>query len=120
MDDTFDTNKKWLSRPITSVVVITLMAGFFFSAPQTYALGTNENLPVTLDQDYQQTSKLSNFVKKVFTFFSEQSSSQTNVQEKLSNLNVVTDKTTCEEKASPFIDIQDSVYKDYIMTLYSK
>jgi hypothetical protein len=72
MDDTFDTNKKWLSRPITSVVVITLMAGFFFSAPQTYALGTNENLPVTLDQDYPQTSKLSHFVEKVFTFFSEQ------------------------------------------------
>ncbi|MFZ2151301.1 MAG: S-layer homology domain-containing protein [Candidatus Absconditicoccaceae bacterium] len=120
MDDTFDTNKKWLSMPITSVVVITLMAGFFFSAPQTYALGTNEDLPVTLDQDYQQTSKLSDFVEKVFNFFSEQSSSQINVQEKLSNLNIVTDKTTCEKPSLPFIDIQDSVYKDYITTLYSK
>ena len=119
MDDTFDTNKKWLSRPITSVVVIILIAGFFFSVPQTYALGTNEDLPVTLDQDYSQTSKLSDFVKKVFNFFSEQSSSQSRTQEKLSNLNVITDQTTCEKQSLPFIDIQDSIYKDYITTLYS-
>jgi hypothetical protein len=83
MEDTLKRSQARLTRPITSVVVITLMAGFFFSAPQTYALGTNENFLANLDQSYQQTSKLSDFVSKVFSFFSEQSSVQGNEQNNL-------------------------------------
>lgn len=118
MDDTFDTNKRGLLRPIASVVVITLMTGFFFSAPQTYALGTNGDIPVTLDQAYQQTTNLSNFVKKVFNFFSESSSPSSH---KENTLLVDNNKPECKKEwLLPFLDIQDSEYKDYIMALYFK
>lgn len=123
MDDTFDTNKKWLLRPITSVVVITLMAGFFFSAPQTYALGTNENLPVTLNQDYPQTSKLSDFVQKVFSFFSQETWVNHSIKSNIVNNTSDTTKQAnlCkEDKWLAFIDIQDSEYKEYITILYNK
>ncbi len=122
MEDTLKRSQARLTRPITSVVVITLMAGFFFSAPQTYALGTNENFLANLDQSYQQTSKLSDFVSKVFSFFSEQSSVQGNEQNNLlAGQSIAPKQLACTKDLwLPFIDIQDSIYKDYIMILYSK
>lgn len=123
MDDTFDTNKKWLLKPITSVVVITLMAGFFFSVPQTYALGTNENLPATLDQNYQQTSKLSDFVQKVFSFFAQETWVKNSIKSNIVNntSDTTTQENLCkEDKWLAFIDIQDSEYKEYITVLYNK
>ncbi|MEI8252550.1 MAG: hypothetical protein WCG25_02105 [bacterium] len=114
MDETLSTNKKRLLKPITSVVVI--MVGFLFSVSQTYALDTNENFPTTSDQNYQQVTKLSDFVSKVFNFFSEQTLTQNDANNTISD----TDDSSCDKSITlPFTDIQDNQYKDYITTLYS-
>jgi len=91
MDDTFNGSKVRLLKPITSVVVITLIAVLFFSVPQTYAMGTNEDFLENLSQNYQQTSKLSDFVQKVLSIFSKESLNQDTTQRNV--VNNTSDKT---------------------------
>lgn len=123
MDDTFNGSKVRLLKPITSVVVITLIAVLFFSVPQTYAMGTNEDFLENLSQNYQQTSKLSDFVQKVLSIFSKESLNQDTTQRNVVNntSNTTIQQNLCKnDEWSVFIDIQDSEYKEYIKILYNR
>lgn len=120
MDNTFALFKRF-SKLITSVVVISGISALCFSAPQAYAMGTNENLSSNLDQNYISQNKLSDFISKVSKFFSQQLAnkefiSQTNTQDTISE-----SQPHCKQDLElPFIDVQWHEYQQYIMSLYDK
>lgn len=121
MDNTFKRHLKWLKKPITSVVVILSMFGTLSSVSQTYALGTNEDFQTNLVQDYQKSSKLSDFIQKFISYFSEENKVNQN-SESISYTNSTnsTDNPCGKDLWLTFLDIQNSEYKDYIITLYNK
>ena len=120
MDDTFISPKKF-SKLITSVVVVSIMSAFCFSVPQAYAMGTNENSSSHLDQNYISQTKLSDFISKVSTFFSQQLSNRQTISQTNNQETIPQSQAHCKQDLElPFVDIQGHEYQQHIMSLYDK